>query len=163
MRLIYLSEVIQKLINSGLVSSKEISPCDDLEISEMEVVLRHDFPLAYREFLLIMGKGAGLFLRGSDAFYEHLLLIQKEANDLLEENLVSETYPNDAFVFLLHQGYSFAFFRFKDGSNPPVYSYTEGDKSIKLISESFSTYLLSEIDVMLEIQRSTKINYKKWV
>lgn len=73
-----------------------------------------------------MGHGAGTFMLGSSFFYNDLIDNQKYAQELLEEDHFPIPLPPDAFVFFMHQGYQFSFFRESDGDDPPVYYYLEG-------------------------------------
>ena len=51
-----------------------------------------------------MGHSASKFLQGSDCFFKHLPYLREWACELLQENKFSNTLPEDAFVFFMHQG-----------------------------------------------------------
>ncbi len=108
-----------------IVSTDEIVPCTENEVRILERQLGFSLPGAYRKFLLWMGHGAGILLRGSDCFYQHLPPLRTWAEELLEENNFPEPLPEDAFVFYMHQGYLFYFVRVGEGDDPPVYFYSE--------------------------------------
>lgn len=70
----------------------------------------------------------------------------EDAKILLEENNFPEVLPADAFVFWMHQGYQFAFFRIGEGEDPPVYHFEEGQESqtFQRIHDKLSEFLLVE-------------------
>jgi hypothetical protein len=49
--------------------------------------------------------------------------------------------PEDAFVFLMHQGYQFLFISLDQGDDPPVFLVTERDPYPKRMSDHFSSYI----------------------
>jgi hypothetical protein len=62
--------------------------------------------------------------------------------------------PPDAFVFWMHQGYQFCFFRTSDGDDPPVYYYLQAGLSERVVSgqfvrkyEHYSEFLADWIDM----------------
>jgi len=107
------------------VGFEDLVPCTEDEIAFLERWIKRPLPQAYREFLQWMGYwGGGLFV-GSDFFYDRLMNMQEGARALLEEDHYPGELPEDAFVFFMHQGYQFYFFRFSEGADPPVYYYLE--------------------------------------
>ncbi|MFN6479392.1 SMI1/KNR4 family protein [Nostoc sp. DedQUE07] len=146
-----LPESLQLIFNEN-----QLSPCSDLEIIQFEQQQGITLPSNYKNFLKIMGHGAGKFLRGSDCFYQHLPQIQEWANQLLVENNFPEALPEDAFVFFMHQGYQFSFFRLSEGDNPPTSSYCEGQEESYFVKshDTFSDFLAVEIDLYLKSSMS---------
>ncbi|HUY75553.1 MAG TPA: SMI1/KNR4 family protein [Ktedonobacterales bacterium] len=104
-----------------------VIPCAEQEIAQLERQYQLTLPAAYREFLLWMGKGAGNFLAGDACFYDALPQLREFALDLLAESGAPLRLPDDAFVFSMHDGYQFLFFRASEGANPPAYWYGEGE------------------------------------
>lgn len=104
----------------------ELSECTAKEISEIESFFDVKLPLFYKEFLMLMGKQAGPFMKGSSVFYDEVFDLKEGATELLSQNgFIS--LPDDAFVFWMHQGYQFAFFKLNDdNNNPPIFFYYEG-------------------------------------
>lgn len=145
----YLDKVKEQLEELKLVSPNEFSPSNQDEVIWLEQQLGISLPKAYQEFLLWLGHGAGQFLRGSDCFFKHLLDLQEWAVELLQENNFPEPLPEDAFVFLMHQGYQFSFFRLSEGDDPPTYSYCEGTNQTSFIRshERFSDFLAIEVEI----------------
>ncbi len=144
----YLDQARDALSKAGFVGSSEIHGCTPEEVRALEESIGHTLPLAYKEYLLWMGHGAGRFLAGSSVFYEDLPDRRESAEDLLNENSVSLGLPSDAFVFYGHQGYQFMYFRLSEGDNPPVYYYGEGEgmEAIALLYPRFSDFVLTEIE-----------------
>lgn len=142
-----LPEPLQLIFNEN-----QLSPCSDLEIIQFERQKGITLPSIYKDFLKMMGHGAGKFLRGSDCFYQHLPQIQEWAKQLLVENDFPEALPEDAFVFFMHQGYQFSFFRLSEGNNPPTYSYCEGQEEFYSVKshDIFTEFLALEIDLYLK-------------
>src|SRR5437764_15449035 len=102
---------------------QQLRPCTQSEVEEMERQLGLSFPPAYREFLLWMGHDAGEMLAGSNYRWHELPTLREWAVELLSGNNFPQALPEDAVVFLMHQGYQFMFFRASEGSDPAVYYY----------------------------------------
>ncbi len=124
----YLDKIKKQLIELKLAFPEEQVGCTRNEVILLEQQLGISLPTAYHEFLLSMGHSAGKFLQGSDCFFQHLLSLQEWAFELLNENNFPKKLPEDAFVFYMHQGYQFSFFRLSEGDDPPTYSYCEGSE-----------------------------------
>ncbi|CAN1213549.1 Knr4/Smi1-like domain-containing protein [Tumidithrix helvetica PCC 7403] len=140
----YLPEQMERVLGENT-----LLPCSDRSITELEQKLEISLPKLYKEFLQMMGNGAGKFLQGEDCFYPQLPLIQGWAKELLQENNFPESLPDDAFVFFMHQGYQFSFFKLSEGDNPPIYSYCEGQEETHFIKnhDKFSDFLSVEIEL----------------
>lgn len=140
------TELISNLLNRGVCSKGEIHGCSPEEIERFEKTYGLSLPVQYREFLLAVGHGAGMFLQGEDVFLSDLDDLKEAAIDLLEENSEEFHLPEDAFVFLMHQGYEFDYPLRSEGDDPPVYQYVEGNGPPVLTWESFSEFLSDIID-----------------
>ncbi|MGW1735678.1 hypothetical protein [Streptomyces sp. NPDC001999] len=81
---------------------------------------------AYREFLSLIGGGAGRFMQGTDVYHPRILGLGTAARELLEENESPFHFEATDRVFSMHQGYQFEFMR-GTGPDPEVWSYSEGD------------------------------------
>lgn len=141
-------------MNARTHVADEVTPCTEAEIAHLERLYHLALPVGYTEFLRWMGKGAGNFLAGDACFYDALLQLREYALDLLAENGPSLRLPDDAFVFSMHEGYQFLFFRVAEGENPPVYWYGEGQPATGAGDASgqfpkrfdhYSDFLVSEI------------------
>lgn len=155
-KLFYLNSVKKQLHRSTIDFSKMVG-CTEMEIHRLEKRFvigawkeNMRFPPAYKEFLLWMGKHGGGFMKGTDCFYTSLGKNNDYAQELLEENKFPQKLPYDAFVFSMHQGYIFHFFRTvffrkeEERNDPPVYVYVEGQKEgmFRCAAPRFSRYLV---------------------
>lgn len=138
-----------KFSSYGRVTTTRVQSCTEEEVRLLEKNLNCRLPDAYREFLLWMGHGAGAFLQGTDIFYKHVPKIQGWAKELLAENGFPVLLPDDAVVFMMHQGYQFMFFRVSEGDNPPIYYYHEACHfdSFELRFPNLDEFLLAQLDI----------------
>lgn len=144
------NSIVNLLVGLQIATVEEIQGCNENEIKELEKEIGHSFPTMYRTLLLEVGHCAGLLFQGTDIFFGSLKRLTEEANELLEENQESFKLPEDAFVFSMHQGYEFNYFRFSEGENPPVYQYIEGEGDPKIAWDSFSRFLSDGINITSE-------------
>lgn len=145
----YLDSIKLRCRELDILGAQAVVPCTEEEVRTLEGQLRRSLPGAYREFLLWMGYDSYTFLVGSTWGYSRLLDLQEAAHQLLEENAFPQPLPHEAFVFLMHQGYSFNFFCLDEGNDPPIYSYNEGHEqsSFPRIFPRFTDFLASEIEI----------------
>lgn len=130
-------------------SGADLKPINEDEIERMEKYAGRKFPWAYRQFLSVMGKGAGKFMRGSDVFYDRIDGLKDGANELLEEDGLPHL-SDDCFVFWMHQGYQIAFFKFDEGDDPTVYYFFEGSKDFTT-ENSFTGFLRAQLTISGDI------------
>jgi SMI1 / KNR4 family (SUKH-1) len=113
--------------------------CTRRQIGEIEARLGVQLPNSYRRFLSRFGRDtdACAALRGSDCCFSRLLDLRTWADQLLRESSAPFALHSQDFVFLMHQGYQFYFFR-ADGlsDDPPVFYFFEGWKQPE---QKFST------------------------
>ena len=141
----YLEAIVARL-NKNYVG---LLPCTIEEVNQLETSLQIKLPEAYREYLLTMGKYSGKINEGTDCFYDDLIRIQAWPKELLKENSIQDELPSDAFIFSMHQGYEFWYFRISEGDNPPVYGFHEGEDDPQLLVAQFPTftdYILTLMD-----------------
>lgn len=136
------AELRSRLVTNGIATLEELRGCTPREIEELEQAAERPLPCAYKDFLLVVGHQKGRFLRGTDTLYPYVARLTDAARELLAENGLQGELPEDAFVFYLHQGYEFGYFRFAEGDDPPVYQYFEGKGLPKLVWPSFTNYLV---------------------
>ncbi len=153
----YLDKVKSRTLELGRVARGGFVPCTENEIESLEKKLGYSLPLAYKEFLLWGGKKAGRIFFGQNYSFRDILDNQECAIEQLEtfHFTVTEVLPEDSFVFLVHQGYIFLFFRISEGDDPPVYEFKingdklrDGDEALYFYTcnESFSEFLLNFIE-----------------
>lgn len=109
------------------------------EIERVERAMRTRFPDAYRRFLSRAGRSAGTFMQGSDLALgdlENINLVSREIA-AADEGL---GLPQDALVFLMHQGYEYLFVRTSEGDDPPVYHGLESDEPVE-VAHRFTDWL----------------------
>jgi SMI1-KNR4 cell-wall len=157
----YLTQAKQLFHEREHIPPEDVHGFTDAEVHDLERQLGRTVPAAYQEFLRWMGHGAGNFMIGTDLFYPWIPRIGEDpwaltlgARELLDENAFPEPLPGDAFVFSMHQGYTFQFFRLSAGDDPPVYWYSEGmhlDR-FQLAAPTFSQHLLNTVAFDLQLK-----------
>lgn len=118
----------------------KLCPCVKEEINMIESISGVKLPEAYKDFLLLMGRGAGDLMAGSSVFFDEIFDLDEGAKELLMENNVPEL-PENAYVFWMHQGYQFAFFLAGNSQDPEVYYYCEGQSEFELTNLHFTDFL----------------------
>ena len=101
--------------------------CSAEEIDEIRV--RQGVPSIPDEYLCYLrriGRSAGHFQRGTDAYYPDVLELKDAARELLEENNSQLVLGPNSLVFEMHQGYEFAWFPDVENPQPVVNHYNEG-------------------------------------
>lgn len=152
----YLDDIKEIFERTSGIPQHEIRPCFEDDVLSLERDLGLDLPLAYREWLLWMGRGAGPFLRGTDVFFvDNLAELRVGALELFHVNGLDGALPNDAIVFYLHQGYIVHFLRASEGDNPPVYGYAEDGRTDgpTLCYKNLSEWMRTELEVHLSYMR----------
>ncbi|WP_082591422.1 SMI1/KNR4 family protein [Duganella sp. Root198D2] len=137
--------LISSLVDAGICHLDEVRGVTPEEVARLEANIGKSLPSEYREFLSGVGRGAGRFLNGTDIFFAALDGLREDAIQLLRENEEDASLPDDAFVFSMHQGYEFTYFKISDGDDPPVYQYVEGNGSPSLAWNSFNDFLVDAI------------------
>jgi hypothetical protein len=137
-----ITDIAYYLRNKG----EELKPLNPDQIKDIEEKLNVRLPEIYKQFLRLMGKGAGSYMKGSSAFYNEILFLKKWAIELVSENKI-DSLPGDAFVFWMHQGYQIAYFRLSEGNDPPVYFFSEStnNRGFRLAEETLTSFLLSQL------------------
>ncbi len=156
----YIERVLAQMKALNVLDTHKFVPCTEDEVSSLEQKVHLSLPIAYKEFLLTMGKGTDTFLVGSDFLYPELLNLQEVAKEMLAEDEFPQKFPEDAFVFFMHQGYQFNFFRTSGGDDPPVFRYFEGkdQETFPVIYHHFTDFLMTELkDHANYVQRGRNI------
>ncbi|WP_062062893.1 SMI1/KNR4 family protein [Aquimarina longa] len=95
---------------------------NELEVLEKEKGIK--FPLIYKEFYKSCKTSHPKKMRGTDLFSNDKELMEG-AIELLEEDNAKNFLTNKDFVFMMHQGYMFWYFKADGNENPDVYFYQE--------------------------------------
>ena len=94
------------------------------DLIEIEKTHGLKFPNLYKDFYQQCEKSIPYGMTGSDLFNKY-----KELNDWAEELLKEDNAENflskNDFVFMMHQGYMFWYFKADGNENPDVYFYYE--------------------------------------
>ena len=80
--------------------------------------------MAYRAFLVVMGKEGGSFTKEIPHLWEYLKYYREWANEILQEFKSNYQLPKNAFVFSCQDNW-FSFFILDEGDDPPVYAFSE--------------------------------------
>lgn len=142
------SEIRQRLLALSPAGEQELEGASAEEIQELERYAGGQLPSVYKQFLKQLGRSAGELFRGSEysvsqRFHLHL---KEHAEALLSRSKASFSLPKATFIFLMSQGYQFAFFPIDQGDDPSIYYYLEGDPTPRQLSPTLSGYLLRCID-----------------
>jgi len=137
-----IEKVAEILVRRGVVTENTIKGCSAKEIEEVAADVGRPLPLAYREFLARMGRGAGDFYVGTDLFFPSVLGMGAAAHELVAEDEGGIVLPPDAIAFMMHQGYQFMFIQADEGEDPPVYYYMEQSGEFVEKAEQLSQFLI---------------------
>lgn len=109
----FFEKIINYLVEERNVDRQKIRGCSDLEIEKLEVLIHRPLPLIYKDFLLIMGKGAAdCFLVEYDIFYDSIMENHRRIEDdfkkigykVFEDVLIIFSYNSGAaFIKLIEQ------------------------------------------------------------
>jgi len=122
---------------------KELHGCSREEIAALESRFEIKLPVAYRAFLRSMGHDTDWLFVGTDCSYRHLSTLRRGAERLLARFGDPFMLHAEDFVFLMHQGYQFMYFRADENPDPPVFYYLEGYSKPERKFGSFSQFLES--------------------
>ncbi len=152
-----MQQLAHDIVAAGFASPEDLRGCSRAEIDALQEKFAITLPQLYVEWLTIMGHGAGQFLKGSDAFFPALLELREGAEELLAEAGGKFTLPQDAFVFLMHQGYQFLYFRTNHfDPDPPVTHFIEGkvpSQAWDHISDYFQQVLIDHLRIIAELKK----------
>jgi hypothetical protein len=137
-------ELVAALTDGTTATADQLRGLTPAELADLDRDQPLPLPAAYRRFAELAGRGAGRFLRGSNAFYPSILGTWQAAADLLAENAVPFTMTGTDRVILMHQGYMFDFLR-GSGPDPEVWSYCEGDPEPARRFPHFTDWLASQV------------------
>ena len=139
----------QKLIDDHFRELTRFEGYEESGIVRCEQELDVRFPAAYRDFLLCMGKASGDLLCGSDqAGLEDLEDFRKQALELIEESGSTFRLPDDAVVWLFHQGYQFTYFRCNAPRDTPQMLWSEGEDEPMELAASFIEFVEARLEAL---------------
>jgi hypothetical protein len=150
----FIEDFADRLVASRFVyAEKPIIGCTDQEIQEMEEKFAIKFPPIYRDYLRVLGRKSGDFLRGEEHSYPDLLDLKEDAQELLRESNSTFRLPPTAFIIWMSQGVQFSFFDCASGDDPPVFHYREGDPVPIKRHEHYSEVLEYWLEQQIEIRK----------
>lgn len=121
--------MILKYLNSlknDLLNVRNTKAMSILEVDIIEKEYNLKIPLAYKEFLLIIGKDSGqLFEQGELDIGDFGNLKQMALEEIQESNLSIILKPTDLVIYE-HQGYIYRYLPTDEGNNPPVIEFNDG-------------------------------------
>lgn len=84
-------------------------------------------PKVYRDFYALCSRSVPANLVGTDLWNNNRFDLNEAAVELLQENNMENFLQSDDFVFMMHQGYIFWYFKANGDPDPIVFRYHEGD------------------------------------
>jgi hypothetical protein len=137
--------VATKSFLGNIMKKENVQGCTYEEIEEIERFYGLKLPASYRQWLLKYGRELGGEFVGSDCHYPVLLKLKVWAEELLNDCGKPFVLGKEDFVFLMHQGYQFFYFK-SDGKldEPMVYHYFECWDEPKLVAKSFTEWLQNQ-------------------
>lgn len=146
-----ITEMFAELSTGSGFMRYSMDGCTEAEIAQIRLHFGgHDLPKVYEEFLRVAGRGAGRLFQGHHIYYPDLLHLQNAAKRLLIANGGTLSLPENAMVFLMHQGYMFHFILPTD-EDPQIFTYVEGTNTDAFsCAGSFSRFLELSIERHLD-------------
>lgn len=83
-------------------------------------------PEIYRDFYNLCSSSIPAKLVGTDLWNNNRFDLNQGAVELLEEDGINNFLESNDFVFMMHQGYMFWYFKANGDPDPIVYGYYEG-------------------------------------
>jgi hypothetical protein len=120
----FLAELVDRFEAHCPEDLANVLPCSQADISRLEEKLDSKLPAAYREFLLWVGRGGGLFLQ-KQYRYDVLGEINSAARKILEAKLPDVKWPSKALVIALDMDESFYFISSNEGDDPRVFIFMD--------------------------------------
>lgn len=133
------------LIRRGMATRQTIVGCTQAEIGEVCRVQGVDsLPQQYELFLLLAGRRAGQFLRGTDFYFPDQADEEfvAHAHELLTENKVSHLMKPGSVVMGMHQGYQIYWIEPVGAVN----FYSETETSVRRTWTTLAEFLFNEAE-----------------
>lgn len=144
-----MSDLVERLISSGLATRETVVGCTPEEVAEIRADHGVDrLPEQYEEFLLLMGRGAGELLRGTDFFYPGIRGLDDDGRELLEENDAAHLLPEGAIVVGMHQGYELYWL----APSGALSWYVEAETEVSRTWPSLADFLAAQIEAQQRLK-----------
>jgi len=132
-------QLIERLFRKQIISEKDLSPCSEDDIAELERLHGLSLPETYKTFLRRMGRGAGCFLTSDhwSVFYEELCDSTGLGGKVTVDDLEELELPQNFFIFASRlDDVHFYFVADGKSDDPPIFSWNDsGDQG--QVYESF--------------------------
>jgi hypothetical protein len=149
-----------RLIATGFASPARIRGYSDKDVQDLEASWGRPLPLAYKEFLATMGAEAGDLFAGSDAIfadYRDLLKLHVWAEGALARRGNPFQLAEDEYVFAMHGGHQFWFFRTHPLDDDPPVSWWHWHCSLNRdMYPTLSTFLNSHLDSLVKCREQVE-------
>ena len=134
------------------------------EIVKAESLVSGSFPAVFREYLLQMGKSPGHLFLGSDlAAISEFGQFRVDAEELLKETDQSLTLPNEAVVFLFHQGYIFSYVLATGGFDSEPMQWAERQQQPTPLASTFAEFVDAELCLMEKVNQNSRESGGYWL
>ncbi|RZS43805.1 hypothetical protein EV193_102786 [Herbihabitans rhizosphaerae] len=148
-----LDDLPEQLITLGLAAEATITPCTPAEVDEVRASHGVDtLSEPYERFLLLMGRGAGELLRGTDIYYPTALNLAEYTEEYLAENDVAHLFAPGSIVVAMHQGYHVSWIE----PSGVVHENVEPDTTIHKTWPGMADWLLT----YAQAQRASRDRYR---
>lgn len=150
----------QRLVADGIMDMSQIRGFSDEEISEIESRTAMKLPEFYKEFLRVMGKKGGGFMKGTHLIpndVDDIAGARSRAAQVMAKGGAEEKLPDDAFVIGDHQGYQYWYFLTNPpDDNPAVFYYRELRPRAAKVADTFTEFLNRRRDGCLADKKFTE-------
>jgi len=119
-------------------------------LNEIEKKLNLTFPMIYKKFYLECQKSIPKCMVGTDLYHDKKEL-KEWALELLEEDDAENFLTEKDFVFMMHQGYMFWYFKLNGTENPSVYFYKEMSLKPDRLTD-LKTFLIEYPEIKVETE-----------
>lgn len=144
--------ILRQLADAGVVPTKDMSGYSEDDLLRLETLVGLRLPTAYREFLRLVGHGAGWFYGGTHALLPPMQLARlREWADELVKEMGLAPLPQNAMVFWMHQGYKFRYFECSECDDPPVFHFHEDKPTPAARWSRFSEMLADDVRDCIQI------------
>lgn len=147
-------QLAKMIIDSGMAKQSDIHGLSEQQISQIQDLHKVSLPGAYKHFLRTMGNSSDSVFYSVSFVFPALEERRSWAYKLASQ--ASLQLPSTAFVFLIDDALFF-FFDTKEGDDPPVYRFIEGQQ-VNKIANSFSQWLNDYVSTEVELDMQNKMS-----
>lgn len=131
----------------------------EAEVCEIEAQLHGSLPALFRRYLCEMGRSPGDLFVGSEFIRPSgFVSFRDRALRMIRRKDPNATLSARAFVFLIHQGYTFLSIDAAEGDDGPVDQYSERQAEVQQIAPTFAQLVNSELKLMERTHQASHEN-----